>query len=294
MASLAKAVGSYEGTLKVLEPFGNKLEKRIRNFKEIVIKINFVTSGNELATTPFDTVRAFIDFVKPFFKGKIIIAEEATIGSTESGFKKFGFSDLARRDPQVMVFDSAESESRKVEVKYSRGEINFSLAKIYTDSPFVVSVARAKTHDAVVVTLSIKNLIVGAIQQKLLVRRGAIHKGREIHSIMTQIAKYTFPNFAIVDGVTGMQGNGPVDGEPIEAGWIAAGFDALAVDSLSAYLMGFKIDDIGYLNLMRDEGLGELYGKGEIEAVGADPKKLVKPFKPHVSFEEQRKWRRVK
>lgn len=288
--SLITSNKSYDGTLKALEPFKSKLESKISELDRIVIKINFVTSEKELATTPYESVHAFTDFVKPFFKGKIIIAEEATVGDTNGGFMRFGFSELAQNDSQIEVFDSSKSKSKKVKVSWSGGEISFSLAEIYADSSFVVSAARAKTHDTVVVTLSIKNLIVGAIQQKLLVRRGSIHKGMEIHSIMTQLAKYVYPDFSIVDGVVGMQGNGPIDGEAIESEWVSCGFNALAVDSLSAYLMGFEIDDIGYFNMLKNEGYGNLYSKDNIEVVGELPDDLVKLYKPHSSFERQRAW----
>lgn len=45
--------------------------------------------------------------------------------------------------------------------------------------------------------------------------------------------------FAIVDGIVGMEGNGPVAGERKKSGVIIAGFDPVAVDAAGAKLMGF-------------------------------------------------------
>ena len=86
--SLVKHDQSYQGTLKVLQPLKEDLEEKIKNLEKIVVKINFVTTENQLATTPIETVTAFVDFIKPFYSGEIVIAEEASLGNTKEGFEK--------------------------------------------------------------------------------------------------------------------------------------------------------------------------------------------------------------
>lgn len=286
-ASLVASRDSYQGTLAVLKPLKKELEAKLKNLDGLVTKINFVSIHHELATTPLKTVKAFIDFVKPIFDGKIMIVEEATIGDTQAGFERYGFKKLADETEQVEVFDSAESETEEVKIKYSHGELRLPLAKIYTQSPFVVSICRAKTHDAVVVTLGIKNLLIGAIQNG---ERFKVHQGKDVHWVLTEIAKHIYPELVIVDGVEGMEGDGPISGKPIKAGWLVASLDALAADSLAAYLMGFDVNDIGYLNLLQRAGLGQLYPQDKIKIIGPNPQKLVTPFTPHATFESQCQW----
>jgi len=271
-----KSNDSYTGALKVLQPLEKELRQKLQSLPQMVIKINLVSAEKELATTPLPTVKALVDFVKPFFKGKIIIAEEATLGSTQAGFVKFGFQQLAQDEPQVEIFDSAQSPTKSVTLNYPGGQLTLPLARIYTDSPFVASVCRAKTHDSVVVTLAIKNLLVGAIQGS----RTSIHQGKAIHWILTEIAQHTFPDLALIDGVIGMEGNGPVSGQPIKAGWLVASTDALAADTLAAQIMGFKIADIGYFNLLAQKGLGKI----------APPPPFTTPFQPHRTFARQKEW----
>jgi uncharacterized protein (DUF362 family) len=189
------------------------------------------------------------------------------------------------------VFDTAEDEVEKVEIDYPGGSLTLPLAKIFTDTKFIASITRAKTHDTVVTTLAIKNLLVGAIHGGFS-SRFDIHQGNGIHWIMTEIAKHTYPNLALIDGTLGMQGRGPGSGDPIKAGWLTASLDPLACDSLTSYLMGFDIKDIGYLNLLRDENFGKLYPEDEIEIIGPDPSKLVTKFRPHPTFSSQRLWRK--
>jgi uncharacterized protein (DUF362 family) len=286
--SLVKSSDSYQGSLRVLKPLVPDLKKRLANLDQLVIKINFVTTFRKLATTPATAVKAFIDTIKPFFKGKIIIAEEASIGSTQKGFKRFGFQKLAACDPQVEIFDSAQSKPQLLKIKYPAGHLYLSLAKIYLNN-FVVSITRAKTHDSVGVTLAIKNLLIGAIQGSLKERMKIPHD-KNLHWVMREIARHTFPNFVLIDGTLGMQGQGPDKGNPIKANFLAAGFDALAVDSLVTYLMGFKVKDIGYLNLMHQAKMGKLYPQDKMTVLGARPEKLVVPFQPHTTFSQQRLW----
>jgi len=267
------------------------LKEKLAKVDRIVVKVNFVSTYTELSATPFEAVKAFVYSIEKFHQGEIIIAEEATLGNSDGGFNRFGFLELAK-NPQVKLLDSAKSLTEKVTIKYPNGKVILPLAKIYTQSPFIVSICRAKTHDAVVTTLAIKNLLMGAIQQKLFGNRGKVHQGKNIHWILAEIAKHTFPNLAIIDGTIGMQGNGPCNGTPINSGWAIASLDPLAADSLASYLMGFKIEDIGYLNLIKKEGLGSLYPKDKIEILGENPKKLTTPYRPHDTFENQRLWKK--
>jgi len=60
----------------------------------------------------------------------------------------------------------------------------------------------------------------------------------------------TFPNtFAIVDGIVGMEGNGPIQGAPKYAGVLVAGRDLAAVDATCCRIMGIDPGRIGYLQL---------------------------------------------
>ncbi len=287
--SLIQSNQSYQGTINVLKPLQVDLKNKLENLDSLVIKINFVTTENELATTPFQSVKAFIDFVKEFFKGKVIISEEASLGNTEDGFEKYGFRKLADSDPQIEIFNSARSASEKVIIKHPQGKLNLNLAQIYTRAPFLVSICRPKIHDTVITTLGIKNVLVGAIQGALTERQH-IHQGMAIHWIMKEIARHVFPDFVIINGVVGMERNGPCHGTAKKAGWLIASQDALAADSLATYFMGFNIKDVGYLNLLHQAGFGELYPKSKIDIIGPNPKKLITPFKPHQSFTRQIHW----
>ena len=70
---------------------------------------------------------------------------------------------------------------------------------------------------------------------------------------------HLFPRqFAIVDGIVGMEGNGPIQGSPKQAGLLVAGNDVAAVDATCCRVMGIDPKQIAYLQLARGvENLGE-------------------------------------
>jgi uncharacterized protein (DUF362 family) len=55
------------------------------------------------------------------------------------------------------------------------------------------------------------------------------------------------PGFAIVDGIVGMEGNGPTQGTPKQCGVLVLGDDPVAVDSTCARIMGLLPERIDYL-----------------------------------------------
>jgi uncharacterized protein (DUF362 family) len=142
-------------------------------------------------------------------------------------------------------------------------------------------------------TASIKNLLVGAIKHGPFKKRFLIDHSTGMNYFLASLAKKIFPSLAIIDGTIGMEGNGPAYGTPIKSGWTLSSLDPLAADSLSTYLMGINVQDVGYLNLIREEKLGKLYPKDKIEIVGADSEKLVKHFKLHRKYKKMINWRQA-
>jgi uncharacterized protein (DUF362 family) len=295
--SLVKSNDHYGGVQRSLEHIKNDIKKSLSDVSSLVIKINLVitrtprySDGVESATTPLQAVKSFIDFVSPFYNGEIIIAESATWGKTKEGFEMYGFTELAEESPQIRLLDLREDASIVKTIKYTEGTLTLSFSKTMLEAPFLVSIARPKTHCSVVATAGIKNVLVGAINGGWK-ERLKIHKGNLIHDIMASIGDVFYPDLVIVDGTVGMEGNGPIRGTEIKSGWTLASLDALAADSMTTHLMGFDADDVPYLKMLKQKGIGFFYPTDKIEIVGEKPEDLITPFKPHRNFKKKRKKR---
>ena len=126
----------------------------------------------------------------------------------------------------------------------------------------LVSMPKMKTHHWAGATLSMKNLF-GVVPsgiygwpKNVLHWAGIAESIADLHAI--------FPRqFALVDGIVGMEGNGPIQGAPRNAGVLVAGDDPVAVDATCCRVMGIDPFRVEYLRL----GAGEDGGRLEEAAI---------------------------
>jgi uncharacterized protein (DUF362 family) len=111
---------------------------------------------------------------------------------------------------------------------------------------FVVSMPKMKTHHWAGVTLSLKNMF-GIIPGNCYGwPKNPLHWAGLTRSIL-DINATVRPDFAIVDGIIAMEGNGPIQGAPKLAQALVMGDDPVAVDATCARLMGLLPERIDYL-----------------------------------------------
>jgi uncharacterized protein (DUF362 family) len=91
------------------------------------------------------------------------------------------------------------------------------------------------------------------------------------------------PSLAIIDGIVGMEGNGPLLGQPVNSGVVVVSRDPVAADVTGARLMGMDPEKIHYL-MEAGRFLGQAHSE-LIEQRGEDPERLAKRFAPAPGFE---------
>jgi len=111
---------------------------------------------------------------------------------------------------------------------------------------FLVSLPKLKTHHWAGVTLSLKNMF-GVIPGSCYGWPKNILHWAGIDRAILDINAAVRPDFAIVDGIIGMEGNGPIQGVSKAAGVLIAGDDPVAVDSTCARIMGLAPEKINHI-----------------------------------------------
>ena len=101
-----------------------------------------------------------------------------------------------------------------------------------------------------------------------------------LHYNLFQLSQITYPDLAVVDGFVSMEGDGPVDGTPLDTRISLASVDPLALDSLGAKIMGFDPTQILYLSSMNEAGLGQ-GDLDKITVLGSNLNDCLFKFKPH-------------
>jgi uncharacterized protein (DUF362 family) len=97
---------------------------------------------------------------------------------------------------------------------------------------------------------------------------------------LVELAGLLLPRFSLIDGFSGMQGDGPRYGGRVPLGTVIAGYDAVAVDAMAASLMGFEPMEIGYLRQAQVMGLGTA-DPSAITVVGDPMSQLRRRFRRH-------------
>ena len=124
------------------------------------------------------------------------------------------------------------------------------------DADIVVSMPKMKTHHWAGVTLSMKNLF-GVMPGIVYGWPKNVLHWAGLQECIFDITATLKPHLAIVDGIVGMEGDGPIMGTPIQSNVIVIGNNLPAVDATCARIMGIDPEKIGYLK----------YSSGRIGAI---------------------------
>ena len=130
---------------------------------------------------------------------------------------------------------------------------------------WIVSMAKMKTHHWAGVTLSLKNLF-GLMPGSFYGWPKNVLHHAGIENCILDIHATVKPHFAIVDGIVGMEGDGPIMGTPKEAGVIVMGRDFPAVDATCARIMGIHPRNVPYL--AASSGRNGTIGEERIQQLG--------------------------
>ena len=127
---------------------------------------------------------------------------------------------------------------------------------IFKEVDWIVSMAKMKTHHWAGVTLSMKNLF--GVMPGIYYGwpKNVLHHAGIENSIL-DINATLKPHFAIVDGIVGMEGDGPIMGTPRNVGALVMGRNPTAVDATAARMMGIDPRKITYL-AQADDWLGPI------------------------------------
>lgn len=222
-------------------------EPQVRG-KRVVLKPNLVEYDEH---TAINTHPVFVHAVAEAFRhlgaGSVTIAEgpghrRITFDLAEAAGYSERFSSLYETFVDLNIDDVAEVAIHKPVSRLR----SLYLPKTILDCDLLVSLPKMKTHHWVGATLSMKNLfgvVPGGVYgwpKNILHWAGIEQCIIDLHRLMPQ-------RFAIVDGIVGMEGNGPIQGTRKYAGVVVAGFDAVAVDSTCCRIMGIDPVRVPYL-----------------------------------------------
>ena len=256
------AAGDYDGRLVEVVRRGLDLFGVDVRDKRVVLKPNFVEfdPANAINTNPV-LIAATIEAFRLRGAREVVVAEgPGHRRDTEYIVTASGLAD-ALRDTGARYVDLNGDAVRAVAAGSSYTQLGpLYLPATVLDADLLVSMPKLKTHHWAGVTLSLKNLfgiMPGAVYGW---PKNVLHWAGIEPSILDINATLPVPRFNLVDGIIGMEGNGPIQGVPRRGGFLVFGADPVAVDATAARLMGIEPERLWYL-AQADRFLGNLAGE---------------------------------
>jgi len=299
---LTKETRQKEYVRKVMDAISPYLT--LKPSDKIAIKINLCGSREIYANTHYETVESLIFYFKDQFGITDISVIEGSDGAYYSGkstwdiFYKFKYKEVELNGAKLVNLDDLPHD-KQLDVTTLSGDRQVSYTAFETD--YMISVVPPKTHNIFPVTISIPNMVGFVKAEDRAFMYGASHTElKKINSFknarflqlldlggknFARLLKAINPSMALIDGLYGMEGKGPVKGSPVFHGFAVASDDNVLADALTTYVMGFDVDDIYYLKHAFQEGLGNTRWQ---KVIGVDPCQVKFPYRPHPIFQKQK------
>jgi uncharacterized protein (DUF362 family) len=247
--------------------------------KRIVLKPNLVEfdPANVINTHPA-MVAAAIDAFRSLGARDVVVAEgpghrrDNEFLLTASGL----WDTLHQRDVRYVDLNSDDVRFVPAGSRFTSLR-RLALPRTVLEADLLVSMPKLKTHHWAGVTVALKNLfgiVPGAIYGW---PKNVLHWAGLNESIVDIQSTVPVPQFAIVDGIVGMEGNGPIQGQAKRAGVVIFGDDLVATDATAARVMNIEPSRVRYLS-MADEFLGNV-ALERIEQVGESLERVQQNFR---------------
>jgi uncharacterized protein (DUF362 family)/Pyruvate/2-oxoacid:ferredoxin oxidoreductase delta subunit len=246
---------------RVFEIFPLEISNRKVLIKPNVLRASAPAEG--IVTHP-SILGAVVEKVESLNPAAIVVGDNPGLfdyGANERSFKETGLAEAARGH-----YRNLGHESEKVDF-HPDFMPQVSVSKDILDADVLISLPKFKTHGLTVITGAIKNCygyLPGAQKAQLHKLAGNPYN---FHKVIVEVFKLRPPDLFIMDAIVGMEGNGPASPDLRDIGVILASYNAVAMDALMARMIGCDPSKIRFLELAKDDGLGD-HDQDQIEIIG--------------------------
>jgi len=233
----------YNSVRKLTAGLGG-IQKFIKKGQKVLLKPNIVSGINsdECATTHPAVVEAVIKVLKEQ-NCNIFVGDSPFSDDINKAMRICGIYDVCRKhNVKIAVFDT------KINIKNDNGLVvkEFPLTNYFSEVDAIINIPKLKTHSQLYFTGAVKNLY----SMMPGPRRGFYHLK---YSKMEYFANMLLDLYSllrkkvvlnVMDGIYGMEGNGPCNGSAKFAGVLGASSDAVALDFVMCKLIGLDVENL--------------------------------------------------
>jgi uncharacterized protein (DUF362 family) len=217
----------------------------------VVIKPNLCTERVEqihTANTSLSVIRAVCQVLLERTRRITLVESNGARYPAEAAFENTGVYRLAD-ELGIQVLNLSKDKLLDIPDPRMQG---FGMSRTWLEADAFVTLPVLKTHATTVFTGSLKN------QWGCIPRYDRILLHRYLHELIGAVNKMRPVTLAIMDGLVGMQGRGPINGFPIDLNVVLASRDPVALDATGMRMIGLEPLTSAHLVHGQNIGLGTL------------------------------------
>ncbi|HUX46513.1 MAG TPA: DUF362 domain-containing protein, partial [Desulfosporosinus sp.] len=237
--------------------------------QKVLLKVNLLMKKRpeEAVTTHPSVVEAVVHLVQEV-GGIPIIGDSPggpyTVSALQAMYTRSGLREVAERTGAILNEDVGQTTIQNPEGKLAK---SLTVTNCVLDADVVIPLSKLKTHGMMTFTGAVKVLfgvIPGLLKAEYHLKMFKVH---DFADLLVDIATWVRPTLSIMDGVVGMEGDGPSAGIPRNIGALILSTDPFALDVVAADLIGLKPEKVPTIMAARARDLtsrlDELQLKGD-------------------------------
>jgi len=261
MAGYLAAIAPCDSYARLGEAFGELAEKaglgkfaeRARG-KKVFVKPNMLGHyrPEQAVSTHPELVRLVVRWLRKA-GAEVMVGDNCGVAGYGLNERAAKITGIAEASEGAYVNIAREVVEKEIDSRFFQKLV---LSRPILDADLVVNLPKLKTHTLSLLTLGIKNMfgmVAGASKSKV---HNSAPRVEEFGEALSDIFRVRPPELTIVDGVLGMDGNGPSFGRVRPIGYLLASENAAAADLVIASLAGIDPKMCHHLRITGERGLG--------------------------------------
>ncbi len=223
--------------------------------KRVLLKPNVLSDApveKAITTNPM-VLQCMVRLLQEQGAKEILVGDSPGLQGSHFTPKTCGVSKVCEETGATWV--DFTKDTREQEIPFTGG-MRLPFPKVFDEVDLIITLPKLKTHKLMYATGALKNqfgLVPGLNKSKSHVRKQS--RG-DFADLVVGINALHKPAFVVMDGIIGMEGEGPANGTPRFLGLILASQDLVAMDWAEGLIMGYQPMDLPLVRSALDHGLG--------------------------------------
>ncbi len=240
----------------LLTPLGG-FNKYIKKGQRILLKVNLLN-----ASIPSKAVVTNPDLVKKTAEAVLKAGGIPIIGDSPSGQftkrrlnKVYEKAGLIKISQELGIELNYDTTTKKVPIPQGKRLKKTPICNFIIQADKMIALPKIKTHSYMIMTLATK-IMYGAVPGLTKAKYHSMYIRRTSFSdLLLDILSVAKPDLIIMDGIIGMQGQGPASGIPVNLGVLLAAEDPISMDITVCRMLNIEPVGIPVLKRAKLRGL---------------------------------------